>query len=263
MTCIFPDCDRQPKARGLCPGHYQQQNRGEQLRPLRRVTPDPKPPHRCDHQPSADCYTHHACRCADCCSDHTKYHKHWRLRTATLGPEVVDSTGTVRRLRALCRAGWSRAQLAALLGIQKPNVQALVAGRERVTRRTRDAVRAIYDTHWQGPPDPTTGTDRARLTRARRTAERHGWAAPMDWDDNLGPHGIDNPAATPYRCADPATRRRGETAAEVRQLLGTDSAESITTRLGYASVDVLATTIARRDKALADRLRAAQIRRVA
>ena len=33
--CSFPGCGRLVQARGLCAGHYQQQRRGQVLRPLR------------------------------------------------------------------------------------------------------------------------------------------------------------------------------------------------------------------------------------
>lgn len=33
-TCTFDGCDRPVQARGLCPGHYQQQRRGEDPKPL-------------------------------------------------------------------------------------------------------------------------------------------------------------------------------------------------------------------------------------
>lgn len=34
-TCIYSECERAPTAGGYCAGHYQQQRRGETLRPLR------------------------------------------------------------------------------------------------------------------------------------------------------------------------------------------------------------------------------------
>jgi hypothetical protein len=34
VTCTYPPCGRDAKARGLCMGHYRQQNRGNPLRPL-------------------------------------------------------------------------------------------------------------------------------------------------------------------------------------------------------------------------------------
>lgn len=34
--CGFSECDKRATAKGLCPGHYQQQSRGTELRPLRK-----------------------------------------------------------------------------------------------------------------------------------------------------------------------------------------------------------------------------------
>lgn len=34
-TCTFDGCDRPAQAKGLCPGHYQQQRRDERLEPLK------------------------------------------------------------------------------------------------------------------------------------------------------------------------------------------------------------------------------------
>ena len=79
----------------------------------------------------------------------------------------------------------------------------------------------------------------------------------MAWDDDLGPHGIDNPRARPA-LADGPLRHLGETPVEVERMLGTDSGNNIAKRLGYADVDSLATTIGRKDKHLAQRLRRAK-----
>lgn len=35
MTCSFEGCDKEPYSKGLCKGHYNQQNRGVELTPLR------------------------------------------------------------------------------------------------------------------------------------------------------------------------------------------------------------------------------------
>lgn len=40
-TCDGPECSRQPKVKGLCRGHYEQQRRGIQLTPLRLRSPNP------------------------------------------------------------------------------------------------------------------------------------------------------------------------------------------------------------------------------
>jgi hypothetical protein len=72
----------------------------------------------------------------------------------------------------------------------------------------------------------------------------------------MGPHGIDNPKANPAIGHVELQIPRGEPAREAARMLGTASANQIAERLGYRSLDNLATTIARTDKALAARLRA-------
>lgn len=56
---------------------------------------------------------------------------------------------------------------------------------ERVAR----AYAELWDKEPPGPP--------SAIARARNHAARQGWAPPAAWDDGDGPHGIDNPDATP------------------------------------------------------------------
>ena len=251
MTCCtFPGCLNVWKAHGYCSGHYQQLLQGKPLKPLRKSVP--RTEHTAPGEPSAYGYIHHGCRCPDCTTAHARRHKQWRLQHARTGPAMVDSTGTLRRLRALCWAGWSRAQIAAMVRMAKPNVQALIGGEGGlVHRRTEQAVRRAYDRYWKGPPAPTMAAEKSRITRARKAAELNGWAPPLAWDDDS----IDNPEAKPYTTA-AEPKRRGEVVSEVRQLLGSDSAQGIARRLGYRDLDSLAVVVGRRDKHLADRLRA-------
>jgi len=251
--CTFPKCYRPWKAHGYCSGHNQQVAAGLVLRPL-RVSVE-RTEHTAVVPPSRDAYTHHGCRCPDCTREHSRAHKAWRLRVARTGPALTDSTGTLRRLRALCRVGWSRSHLGAMLGINKSNIEALIVGRAIVTKRTAAKVKRAYEANWQGPPAPTTPHEKAGQTRARRAAERHGWPPPAAWDLD-----IDEPDAEPSM---PAGSSVGLAAAEVAHLLGSESAEAIAARLGYLSVDNLANTVGYRDKPLADKLRATQMKAVA
>lgn len=233
ICCTFPNCFGTHRARGYCGGHYQQLITGVQLRPLRKRSETT--PHNCTCEPSARCYGHHGCRCDACRRAHTRQHKAWRLRSATSGPSLIDSTGTLRRLRALCRVGWSRSEIADMLGVTTGNLQALISGRDFVYTRTAKAVMRVYDRRWQGPPKPTTPREVAKRTRAIRAAERHGWDGPLAWDDGDGPHGIDNPAATPATASDQAC----PVADEVEHLIDSDSVSGICKRLGYHDRQVL------------------------
>lgn len=153
--------------------------------------------HTCTKHPpgTTTCYAHDRCRCDDCRRQHARDHKAWTLKALRGQVETIDATGTVRRLRALCATGWSRRELAAILGMEKSAVDRLVNGVEVCWRSTARRVKDAYETHWQGPPEPTTGHERACRTRTIGVARSQGWAAPMDWDEGA----IDNPEATPSR----------------------------------------------------------------
>ena len=104
----------------------------------------------------------------------------------------VDATGTHRRIRALMALGWDGARIAERMGVTCGAVHRWLE-RSRVTTGTRSRVAAVYDQLWgQSPPMDW------RATRCRNAAVRRGWALPLQWDDDDGPHGIDNPAATPH-----------------------------------------------------------------
>lgn len=187
--------------------------------------------HDCTRHPpgSATCYAHHACRCEPCRREHAKAHKAWALKALQGRRETIDATGTVRRIQALCAAGWSRRDLAAILGMEKSAVDRLANGVTVCWRSTAARVRAAFETHWQGPPEPATPHQRACRARTVATAARQGWALPMAWDD------IDDPAATPWES--PAGRL--DVAAEVEMLIDFDTPLSIAARLGYSGMDGL------------------------
>lgn len=111
------------------------------------------------------------------------YRKRWRAGLHQ--PGWIDSTGTRRRLEALAAIGWSANALADHTGLSYRWLRELRAGKtDRITRKTRDRVTAIYNQLWDTPgPCPW----------ARGHATRHGWAVPMAWDDDT----IDDPTAQP------------------------------------------------------------------
>lgn len=194
-----------------------------------------------------------------------RMHPHIARQILALGPDsdggMVDATGTNRRIRALVANGWPTSWLDARLGLAKGNTHHILA-EPQVLHRTAKRYRDLYDDLWDQAPPATTANERGAVTRARRWAERNSFARSMQWDDGTGRHGIDNPAATPYRATSTA-KRHGDVADEVRRLLGTDSAEGIAKRLGYATYDTLACVLADRDKPLADRFRATRIEKIA
>ncbi len=103
-----------------------------------------------------------------------------RLRPADR--PLVDAAGTRRRIQALGRIGWARAEVAARLGVHPCAPGKWVANRY-VTRDTAAKVAALY-THLSAIPGPS------RL--AARRAQRAGWPPPIAWDDD-----IDDPHARP------------------------------------------------------------------
>lgn len=108
---------------------------------------------------------------------------------AVKGPDagLISAEGTARRLRALSAVGWSGRLLSRRLGMSEGYLYRLLY-RERIDLASAQVVARLYDELWDqpGPSD---------LSRQRAAAK--GWPPPMAWDDGYGPHGIDNPDATP------------------------------------------------------------------
>lgn len=140
----------------------------------------------------------------------------------------VDGTGTRRRLQALAAIGWAGPALGARLGLSRAHVRAIIRSDGQLSADLRARVMALYDDLWC---EPQTGT---AALRARRAAQRRGWVLPLAWDDDQGPHGIDNPAAKPHtqgrlRVAD----KSALTLADAERMIGTDSATRIARQFGY------------------------------
>ncbi|QFP96848.1 helix-turn-helix DNA-binding protein [Gordonia phage Mcklovin] len=99
---------------------------------------------------------------------------------------IVPALGTTRRLQALVANGYSQREICRRLGwAWQGNATALFLGRAEyvVARRAREVAHLF--TQLQMVP----GTD----VRARNRGRAHGWAPPLDWDEDL----IDDPNATP------------------------------------------------------------------
>lgn len=114
--------------------------------------------------------------------------------TGTIEHGSSHPAGTRRRLQALIALGWSTGEIGRRLGIKRQNVNAwLATDTQAVHAATVRRVRDVYDELWDATPP-----EGQPATRARNRAARAGWAPPAAWDDGTGPHGIDNPDATPY-----------------------------------------------------------------
>lgn len=100
----------------------------------------------------------------------------------------VASAGTARRLHALAAMGWPLRLIGERLGVGETTVSHW-AHRPRVATDTASKVSTLYRDLWDEPGPSAAAQKRARA---------RGWAPPAAWDDGTGPHGIDNPDATPH-----------------------------------------------------------------
>lgn len=89
---------------------------------------------------------------------------------------LIPARGTMRRLRALARAGYPTNLVADLIGFNIATLQKIARGSQlRVRRWVADAVTTFYQQHHMRPgPNP----------RVADRAAAHGWHPPLAWDDN-------------------------------------------------------------------------------
>ncbi|MFD5208464.1 hypothetical protein ACFWNF_16240 [Streptomyces anulatus] len=106
------------------------------------------------------------------------------IRPAATGGQYIDSTGTVRRVRALIALGYTLIDIAEAAAVAVTRVQTLAAGypslRRTVAERITNAYRELSE---------TPGTN----TRAKNRARTNGWAPPAAWDDDR----LNDPQARP------------------------------------------------------------------
>lgn len=120
------------------------------------------------------------------------------------GGAKVPAIGTVRRMQALVRFGYTRSDLADRLGITPSNATHLFRkNTAHVTAETALKVEALFAELQlvQGPS-----------ARAAAEGRRRRWPLPFDWDEET----IDNPDATPQRHL-PSEGRRDSEAVAVRR----------------------------------------------
>ena len=161
-------------------------------------------------------------------------------RVKPSGPEraIIDATGTLRRLQALIAIGWTQGQIAVACGrTTRGWTGEILRGSNRVHARVAKDIEAAYDAMWQGPKSPNV--------RSVIRAQRKSWPPPLAWDDGTGPHGIDNPDATPVTGTPRKLRTATEKIEEIDALAGSASSDQIARRLGYSSADSMATVLHR------------------
>lgn len=99
---------------------------------------------------------------------------------------LVDSTGSIRRLRALARIGYGGPQITESLGLADSTaLSSLYSGKAKyVTARRALAIADLFN-----KLEMTEGPSRV----ARQRATVKGWPLPLQWDEDT----IDDPAAPP------------------------------------------------------------------
>jgi hypothetical protein len=132
-------------------------------------------------------YRDHRCRCESARVAVAEEKARYRKRLYLEGPLLLDKTGTLRRVQALARMGWSVREVARRAGVARPDD--LLNPRRLVHRDTATAVDRVFRELCM-TPGPSA--------RAKAIAERRGYAGPLDWDD------IDDPSERPVRdsCAE-------------------------------------------------------------
>jgi transcriptional regulator with XRE-family HTH domain len=109
----------------------------------------------------------------------------YRLKSARLGKRQVPAIGTHRRIQALNRWGWTRAQIGERMGVTPSAVTRLLE-QQVVFADTAARVTKVFDTLVrEGRPGTSTKT--------RERAIRAGWGGPLDWDEG----NIEDPQAVP------------------------------------------------------------------
>ncbi|HEY0889348.1 MAG TPA: hypothetical protein VGE38_07045 [Nocardioides sp.] len=172
--------------------------------------------------------------CAACKRAVAKYEQERQLDLLSgRGPRLVDSTGSIRRLRALAAIGWPWPALDLM-----PCGQVWqLTRRDTIRRDTAERIAEVYD-RLSMTPGPSI--------RAVRRAAANGWAPPLAWNDidnDPAPclptgarHDVDEVVvvrilagdASPARSANPAERRavvaawldRGRSLQDLERLTG-------------------------------------------
>ena len=122
--------------------------------------------------------------CAACKRAAADYEAARRVDEILGHPRRVLAIGSLRRVRALMRLGWSREHIAAAAGYATIGTINRLPYRTWVDVDTARRIAAVYN-HLSMRIGPSTRTSAA--------AERAGWMPPLWWDDDT----IDDPHAVP------------------------------------------------------------------
>lgn len=126
------------------------------------------------------------CRCADARRAVADEKAKQRRRMYLHGPQLIDRTGTIRRVQGLMFMGWSAREVAARAGYA--NQSELMEAWRLIGKPAAARVAAVYD-DLAMTPGPSV--------RVRLLARRRGYVSPLAWDEDT----IDDPAAKPAGAA--------------------------------------------------------------
>lgn len=110
-------------------------------------------------------------------------------------PSRVPMLGAQRRLRALVALGYPSPHLGELLGLSQQRVDHYLRSpsETRIMRASHDRIVDLYERLSMTLPTTDTKREKYRVSRAKDTAKRNGWAPPLAWPDGL----IDDPDHMP------------------------------------------------------------------
>lgn len=123
--------------------------------------------------------------CEPCRDAHNTYRRNlWRKKYLRRVDQLyIDSTGTIRRIRALMALGWRYSDIDEAAG-QRTSWTHNLTNQKQVHLDTADRVARIYD-ELSMTPGPSN--------RLRALALKYGWHPPLAWDDAT----IDDPDEQP------------------------------------------------------------------
>jgi hypothetical protein len=102
----------------------------------------------------------------------------WKRRQlASYAPGLVPATGTVRRIQALSRMGWTWAEISAASGLTVYTLRR-IGQFDRVAVETDERARLAFRQLAMRTPPPSPRRNSVVLRAIRR-----GWASPLAWDD--------------------------------------------------------------------------------
>lgn len=143
----------------------------------------------------------------------------------------VSALGSMRRVQALHAIGYSRSDLAKLIGVPKDYLEKLARGRNaRISREYAEKIDKAYRTLCVQPLHDTR-----TATQARTWARKNGYFPPMAWNDiddpKERPRGVQWPTTCKFRvaitpshpqgraCGNPGPLKRGMCERHYQQVL--------------------------------------------